>query len=39
VNNVECVATSQTLMPKGDYGKVFSDTSAKHQNVKQPESD
>jgi len=26
-------------MPKGDYGKVFSDTSAKHQNVKQPESD
>jgi len=39
VNNVECVATSQTLTPKGDCGKVFSDTSAKHQNVKQPVSD
>jgi len=39
VNDVQCALTSQTLKPKGDCGKVFSNTSAKHQNVKQPVSD
>jgi len=36
VNNAECAVTSQTLKPKDDCGEVFSDASAKHQNVKQP---
>jgi len=39
VNIAECAVTSQILQPKGDCGKVFSDASAKHQNVKQPASD
>jgi len=36
VNIAECAVTSQILQPKGDCGKVSSDTSAKHQNVKRP---
>jgi len=39
VNNVQCALNFQTLKPKGDCGKVFSDTSGKHQNMKQPVSD
>ena len=39
VNIAECPVPSQTLKPKGDCGKVFSDASAKYQNVKRPAGD
>ena len=39
VNIAVCAVTSQTLKPKGECGKVSSDASARHQNVKRPGSD
>ena len=39
VNIAECAVPSQTLKPKGDCSKVFSDASAKYQNVKRPAGD
>ena len=39
MNIADCAVTSQTLKPKGECGKVSSDASASHQNVKRPGSD